>query len=82
MSLSLFQIFTFEIGMGDKSDAGPHYHTVELTESQIRELKSGQKVTALTSASAGHDHEITLEYRVAHYPNSEDIQHCKYFTLY
>ena len=71
------QVFTFEIANGDKSNVGPHHHTVDLTETQLRELKSGKRVTALTSSTGGHDHEVTLEYRVAKYPD-KTLQHCKY----
>lgn len=82
-NIYILQVFTFEIAMGDESDAGPHYHTVELTESQLRTLKSGTRVTTLTSASAGHDHEITLEHRVARYPKqNKTIEHCKYGWVY
>ena len=63
--------------MGDKSDVGPHYHTVELTESQLRDLKAGQRVTALSSATAGHDHEITFEHRIANYSGKPPVHHCK-----
>lgn len=54
-----------------------HYHDVELTESQIRELKAGKYVTARTSHSAGHSHEITFAYEVAHYANNISIEHCE-----
>lgn len=71
-------MFTFEVGLGDKSAAGPHHHTVDITESEIKRLKRGERVTVLTSSSAGHDHEITLEYRVAVYPEKrKTIEHCK-----
>ena len=74
------QVFTFEIANGDKTAAGPHHHTVDLTESQIRLLKSGTRVTALTSSDAGHDHEVTLEYRVAKY-ETKTVEHRK-FTVF
>ncbi|KAF6036338.1 hypothetical protein EB796_005362 [Bugula neritina] len=70
------EVFTFEVGLGDKSAAGPHHHTVDITESEIKRLKRGERVTVLTSSSAGHDHEITLEYRVAVYPEKrKTIEH-------
>lgn len=68
--------------MGDKSDVGPHYHTVELTESQLRDLKAGQRVTALSSATAGHDHEITFEHRITPYPRKPPVHHCKKSCLF
>lgn len=63
--------------MGDAGGQGPHHHTVDITESELREMKSGKAVTVLSSANSGHDHEITLEYRATKYP-TKTIEHCKY----
>ncbi|XP_067932658.1 uncharacterized protein [Watersipora subatra] len=74
MNGTLEEVFTFEISNGDRSPVGPHHHTVDLTESQITKLRAGERVEALTSSNAGHSHEVTLEYRVATYPD-KDLEH-------
>lgn len=72
----ILQIFTFEVGQGDGGTYGPHYHTIDLTTSDIRELKAGKIITVLTSSSIGHTHEIDLIFRGAE--RDARFGYCKY----
>lgn len=76
--MNFVQSFRFEIARSLSKSIRSHYHHVDLTEPQIRELIAGKYVTARTSHMAGHSHEITLIYEVAHYENNVSIEHCKY----
>lgn len=48
--------------MTTQDPPGAHLHTLELTSSEVAELKSGKRVTVVTSTNAGHNHEMTLYY--------------------
>lgn len=39
----------------------PHVHTVELTMSDVEQLKAGKYVKVATSTNAGHSHQLVLE---------------------
>ena len=52
----------FETNEAKKNPPGPHIHTLELTMSNINELKAGKYLTVTTSANGGHTHEIEIYY--------------------
>ena len=65
---------------GDGGAAGPHYHTLVLSTSDLKELKAkGQAMTLVTSTAAGHDHEIVIRYhRKPTFAGRNNFEYCKF----
>jgi len=67
------QIFTFDMRYGTKNPPGPHFHSVDLSESEIKQLKEGETIKVLTSETAGHEHELEIAYR----KTRKNVEFCK-----
>ncbi|KAF6017625.1 hypothetical protein EB796_024051 [Bugula neritina] len=56
------EVFAFETRVSTATPPGIHIHSLELTLSEINQLKSGKFIHVETSVNSGHSHNLELRY--------------------
>jgi len=56
------KVFAFETRVSTATPPGIHIHSLELTLSEINQLKSGKFIHVETSVNSGHSHNLELRY--------------------